>query len=209
MSKVAIIGCGFVGRGWAVSFARAGHDVALWDREPDAAGKALAYIEGILPDLEANDLLDGGSIAEVRARMSEATTLEEALGDAIHLQENTPENVETKRQVFAWLDAVAAPDAVIASSTSAILPSLFTEHLRGLPRRPSDQSALSHSRRRSGAGAVDGAGGRRADRRPFARRRPCADRDAARDRWLRHESDAGRAAGGGVPPRGRGLRQRR
>jgi L-gulonate 3-dehydrogenase len=130
MSKVAIIGCGFVGRGWAVSFARTGHDVALWDREAGAPDKALDYIEEILPDLEANDLLDGASVAEVRARMRVATTLEDAVSGAIHIQENTPENVETKRQVFAWLDAVTPADAVIASSTSAILPSLFTESLK-------------------------------------------------------------------------------
>jgi L-gulonate 3-dehydrogenase len=135
MSKVAIIGCGFVGRGWAVSFARAGHDVALWDREPGAPDKALDYIEEILPDLEANDLLDGASVAEVRARMRVATTLEDAVSGAIHIQENTPENVETKRQVFAWLDAVAS------SSIRSIRPISFRRpkwcRRRGQSRRSS------------------------------------------------------------------------
>ena len=36
MSRTAIIGSGFVGRAWAISFARAGHEVALWDRDPAA-----------------------------------------------------------------------------------------------------------------------------------------------------------------------------
>ena len=51
-----------------------------------------------------------------------------------HVQESTPEDVEIKRRVFARLDAIAADDAVLASSTSAILPSRFTEALRGRSR---------------------------------------------------------------------------
>jgi 3-hydroxyacyl-CoA dehydrogenase len=50
------------------------------------------------------------------------------------VQENTPEDVEVKRAVFARLDAAAPADAVLASSTSAILPSAFTEHLKGRAR---------------------------------------------------------------------------
>ena len=38
MAKVAVIGSGFVGRAWAISFARAGNDVALWDQDKDAPG---------------------------------------------------------------------------------------------------------------------------------------------------------------------------
>ena len=134
MGKVAIVGAGFVGRAWAISFARAGHDVALWDEQADAAQKALSYIEGVLPDLVANDLLNGATAAAVRGRMRAAATLEEALAGADHVQENTPENVEIKRKVFGRLDALAGPDTILASSTSAILPSHFTENLKGRAR---------------------------------------------------------------------------
>jgi L-gulonate 3-dehydrogenase len=134
MTKAAIIGSGFVGRAWAISFARARCEVALWDQDKDAPGKALAYIERLLPDLEANDLLNGAQAGEVAARIHAAPTLESALGGAVHVQENTPEDVEVKRKVFAQLDAAAPPDAVLASSTSAILPSAFTENLKGRAR---------------------------------------------------------------------------
>ena len=134
MTKAAIIGSGFVGRAWAISFARAGSEVALWDQDRQAPGKALAYIERLLPDLEASDLLNGAAPGEVAARIHAAPTLESALEGAVHVQESTPEDVEVKRAVFARLDPAAPPDAVLASSTSAILPSAFTENLKGRAR---------------------------------------------------------------------------
>ena len=134
MTKAAVIGSGFVGRAWAISFARAGCEVALWDQDKDAPGKALAYVERLLPDLEANDLLNGSPAGEVAARIHVAPTLESALEGVVHVQENTPEDVDVKRAVFAQLDAAAPPDAVLASSTSAILPSAFTETLKGRAR---------------------------------------------------------------------------
>jgi 3-hydroxyacyl-CoA dehydrogenase len=134
MTRVAVIGSGFVGRAWAISFARAGCEVALWDQDREAPARAQAYIERLLPDLEANDLLNGAAAGEVAARIQVAATLEAALEGAVHVQENTPEDVEVKRQVFARLDAAAPPGGVLASSTSAILPSAFTESLKGRAR---------------------------------------------------------------------------
>jgi 3-hydroxyacyl-CoA dehydrogenase len=134
MSKVAIIGSGFVGRAWAISFARAGHDVALWDADASAPAKALTFIEAVLPDLAANDLVGGGSVEALRARMKPVADLGEALAGATHVQENTPEDVAVKREIFGRLDALASPDAVLASSTSALLPSAFTEALPGRAR---------------------------------------------------------------------------
>ena len=133
MARVAIIGTGFIGRAWAISYARAGHDVSLWDGQQDAPRAALAYIDALLPDLAANELLDD-PVAVVRARMSAAPTLQAALDGADHVQENTFEDVAVKRDIFARLDAIAAPHTVLASSTSAILPSLFTEPLAGRRR---------------------------------------------------------------------------
>jgi 3-hydroxyacyl-CoA dehydrogenase len=134
MSKIAIIGSGFVGRAWSISFARAGHDIALWDQDPQAPAKALDYIAGLLPDLGDNNLLSGAAPATIRERMHPASSLEEAVDGASYIQESTPENVEVKRAVFARLDSAAAPEAILASSTSSILPSAFTETLKGRER---------------------------------------------------------------------------
>jgi 3-hydroxyacyl-CoA dehydrogenase len=134
MAQIAIVGSGFVGRAWAISFARAGHEVALWDAAPEAPAAALAAIDEILPDLQAHDLLDGGEAADVRARMRAATSLADAVGGATHVQESAPERLEVKRLVFAELDRLAPANAVLASSTSAILPSAFSENLVGRRR---------------------------------------------------------------------------
>jgi 3-hydroxyacyl-CoA dehydrogenase len=134
MPRTAIIGSGFIGRAWAISFARAGHEIALWDHDPLAPPAALAYIEGVLGDLARNDLLNGQTPAALLARITPVTDLAAALAGAAHVQENTPEDVAVKRAVFAELDALAPPEAVLASSTSAILPSAFTETLPGRAR---------------------------------------------------------------------------
>jgi L-gulonate 3-dehydrogenase len=133
MSKIALVGLGLVGRAWAISFARAGHDVALFDDKEEAADGALRFADAVLPELAEHGLIRDPPAA-VRARMSRAATLEEALDGVSHVQESTPEDVGVKRRVFARLDALAPQGAALASSTSAILPSRFTEALPGRER---------------------------------------------------------------------------
>jgi 3-hydroxyacyl-CoA dehydrogenase len=134
MATVAIIGSGFIGRAWAISFARVGHRVGIWDSDPAAPDAALDYIARILPDLEANGLLGDLSREGLMAQLSPQRDLAAVLADADHVQENTPEDLETKRRVFADLDRLSPRSAVLASSTSALLPSAFTDHLEGRER---------------------------------------------------------------------------
>ncbi|MEI9412735.1 3-hydroxyacyl-CoA dehydrogenase [Mesorhizobium salmacidum] len=134
MANVAIVGSGFIGRAWAISFARAGHDVRMWDQSPAATGGARDYIAGVLGDLVANNLLRGQTVDTVLDRIAVVADLAEALADAAHAQENTTENLDVKREVFTLIDTLAAPETIIASSTSAILPSKFTDRLRGRHR---------------------------------------------------------------------------
>jgi 3-hydroxyacyl-CoA dehydrogenase len=134
MTRVAIIGTGLIGRAWAISFARAGHEVALFDEVAESPREALDFIRKMLPELAANGLLGADAPQTVLARIAIAPDLGAALAGATHVQESTPERVEVKREVFAKLDCLAPQDAVIASSTSALLPSSFTEHVAGRHR---------------------------------------------------------------------------
>lgn len=134
MAHIAIIGTGFIGRAWAIAHARAGNDVRLWDQSATAAQDARAYIHGILPDLKNTDLLNGFTVEQVMSRLHPITDLAEALDGVSYVQENTYEDLEIKKEVYSLLDAETPRDTVIASSTSAILPSLFSEHVKGRDR---------------------------------------------------------------------------
>jgi L-gulonate 3-dehydrogenase len=129
MARVSIVGSGFIGRAWAISFARAGHDVALWDEDPDAPRRAVEFIALVAPDLAKNDLLGGSRPQALLDRLQVERTLAAALADADHVQESAPERLDVKKALFVELDRLAPPTAVLASSSSAILPSRFTEHL--------------------------------------------------------------------------------
>ena len=133
MTQVAVIGAGLIGRAWSIVFARAGFDIALWDPYPQQIEAALAFIGDRLPELE-----EAGLIKElpklVASRIRPVNTLAEAVAAAEHVQENGPERVDAKQALFAELDQRARPDAVLASSTSGIPASAFTENLSGRAR---------------------------------------------------------------------------
>lgn len=132
MDRIAIVGSGMIGRAWAISFSRGGLNVSLWDGSPGVIDDALATIQARLHDLHQAGLADDPEAAF--ARITPASTLAEAVSGAAYVQENLPETVETKRAIFSELDALAAPGTVLASSTSAIPASHFTEGLAGRAR---------------------------------------------------------------------------
>ncbi len=156
--KVAVVGTGFIGRAWAIAFARAGCRVALYNTQTDAAEAALTFIDGILSDLAANDLLRGQAPEQLRQRIHTSRDIETALKGAKHVQENAPEQLGPQDR--------ALPDVGCARRTRrgdrefdlgfAALPlHRGTAGTWTLPRRASHQSALSRSGCRNRAGALD------------------------------------------------------
>lgn len=133
MERIAIIGTGLIGRSWAMVFARAGHPVRIWDAEPRAAAAALGIIAERLGDLAAAGLL-ADAPDTVAARITAAASMAECLEGAVYVQENGPERLEPKRALFAAMDALCGPDVILASSTSGIPASAFTEALPGRAR---------------------------------------------------------------------------
>jgi 3-hydroxyacyl-CoA dehydrogenase len=113
-------------------FARAGWTAALTDPAPGAVAAALTACREGLDTLAAQGLCDDP--AGAHARIHAAASLAEAVADADFVQENGPEVLEIKRALFAELDRLAPPGAILASSTSAIQCSLFTETLPGRAR---------------------------------------------------------------------------
>lgn len=131
--KVAVVGAGLIGRAWSIVFARAGFEVGLWDVSPAAARMARSFVRDRLAELKEAGLLQEEP-AQVLARVWPAETLADALRDAVHVQENGPERVQDKQALFAELDAQAPAETVLASSSSGIPASAFTEGLAGRAR---------------------------------------------------------------------------
>ncbi len=116
---IAIIGCGFVGLGWAIVFARAGHPVTLYDPDTAVLDCAHARLATSLQEYAAAGLLDE-PVAHILGRFTAAPTLQEAVAHAVYVQENSPELLELKQDLFSRLDACAPPTAVLASSSSGL-----------------------------------------------------------------------------------------
>ena len=132
MSNAGIVGAGLIGRAWTLVFARAGWDVRVTDPEEN--------VRATLPDrltedcvlLERHDL--SGPASDVLSRVTIVDSSADAVANAEFVQENGPEVADIKRETFADLDRNAPNSAILASSTSAIIASEFTEALPGRSR---------------------------------------------------------------------------
>ena len=127
MKKITLIGSGLVGRGWAIVFARAGYPVAIYDADAQALSKCQSIIADRLQELVEFELI--ADAQAVQQRITTETDLAKAVADADYVQESIPEKVEVKQAMFAELDQLTPPETILASSSSAIPASQFTESL--------------------------------------------------------------------------------
>ena len=132
--QIAIIGTGLIGRAWAISFARAGNIVKIFDPNKDAISSSLKVIKNALKDLEKNDFLYSQTIDDVLNRITIEDTLENALKGTEYVQESSPEDLKIKKSVFKQLDEIAESKTILASSSSAFVPSTFSKDLTGRNR---------------------------------------------------------------------------
>jgi len=132
-SRVAIVGAGSIGSSWAVVFARARHEVALYDSDPDRLPAAVADIDARLAALADAGLLDEPP-DEIAGRVAAHSELAVALAGAVHVQECAPEYLELKRTLFRELERLAKPEATLASSSSALTISQTAGELRSRKR---------------------------------------------------------------------------
>jgi 3-hydroxyacyl-CoA dehydrogenase len=131
--QVAVIGSGRIGRAWAIVFARAGFRVNLHDAVPAMLEGAVPAIRESVCDLPAFGLVDE-PVDRIVERISVCAQLADAVRDADLVQENIAEVVDDKRALFAKLDQMTRADALLASSTSGLPASTFTEGLANRAR---------------------------------------------------------------------------
>ncbi|WP_419856183.1 3-hydroxyacyl-CoA dehydrogenase NAD-binding domain-containing protein [Candidatus Poriferisodalis sp.] len=128
--SVAVVGAGVIGAAWAARWALCGVDVEVYDPLPTASRQVESTLEAARAAWERLGLLSRET--GERSERAHAVALGEviltsevgdAVIDAVLIHECVPERVKIKQAVYAEVEAAAAPDAVIASSTSGIRPS--------------------------------------------------------------------------------------
>ena len=131
LGKVSIVGSGLIGRSWAAMFARRGYEVYLYDTVESQLSLARSVLESLLTEWQSDDMLREGETAkQVIDRIHYTDSLEKSVKSADYVQECVPEKLELKQQVFSELDPLVSDNTILASSTSCIIPSLFTEGIK-------------------------------------------------------------------------------
>src|SRR5215469_13414562 len=116
IGRVAIVGTGLIGSSWAACFLAHGLDVVATDPAPGAEDKMRHYVEAAWPALTKMGLAQGASTSRLRF----ASNLEETLTGVDMVQENAPEREPLKIKLFAEIDSILPPPAMLVSSTSGI-----------------------------------------------------------------------------------------
>jgi ketoreductase RED1 len=112
-----LLGAGTIGLSWAALFASSGLEVRLQDPRSDLQETLEQAVRQIAP------VLPGAPDAELLlSRIRLVDTLEDAVRDVDVVQENGPERLDLKREMFARVEAAAPRTALLLSSTSGLMP---------------------------------------------------------------------------------------
>jgi carnitine 3-dehydrogenase len=123
--KVAVIGGGVIGAGWMARFSQNGIGVLVYDPAPDAEQKAAQVLENaghawsrLSPDTDVN-----------KGRVRFVDSIAAAVEEADLIVEAVPEEPALKKKIYAEVEQTVSAEAIIASSTSGILPSTLQEDM--------------------------------------------------------------------------------
>ena len=123
-----IIGTGVIGAGWTARALAHGLDAVAWDPAPGWQAGLQAAVENAWPALTGLGLYPDAN----RHRLRFAESMEDVCTAADFIQESAPERLALKQDLHARIDAVTAPDVIVASSTSGLPPT----HLQSGCRHP-------------------------------------------------------------------------
>jgi ketoreductase RED1 len=111
-----VLGAGLIGTSWTALLLTRGHRVTVHDPRPDTERTLRAGLAGLVPGLADLDLaLDPGT-----DDLTVADDLATAVRGADAVQENGPERLDLKQQLWADVEAAAPADALLLTSTSAL-----------------------------------------------------------------------------------------
>ena len=112
---VAILGCGLIGTSWAALFLHHGIDVRAWDPSSEARKAIFEKVKAPMAQLT-----DMGPPAVTLGNLSVFTDMSAALDGVLFAQENAPEEIELKHEIYHNFELFAGPEALIASSASGL-----------------------------------------------------------------------------------------
>lgn len=126
VTRVALVGTGLIGAGWAALFLAHGKDVSATDPDPAVEGLLRQRVDRAWPVLEELGLAPGAD----RSRLSFFGDLESTLEGAGFVQESADDTEGLKVDLLARIDALLPADVVVASSTSSYLPTRLQSRCR-------------------------------------------------------------------------------
>ncbi|GAB2721110.1 L-carnitine dehydrogenase [Halomonas garicola] len=129
--QLSVIGTGVIGNGWIARALAQGWDVVAFDPAPGAEARTREFVASAWHSLTRAGLAEGAD----PERLTFVDSLETAVEGADLIQENVPERLELKREILAAIDAAAAPEAIIGSSTSGFKPSDLQRDCANAPGR--------------------------------------------------------------------------
>lgn len=133
MERVGVVGAGLMGSEIALVFALAGHEVLLADRGTAEVATALERLRGIVSKGVSRGFYSAVDGQAALGRISSASV--ELFRDREYVTEAVFEDLNVKAEVLGRLDAVCAPDCVIATNTSTIPISTLASRLAAQRRQ--------------------------------------------------------------------------
>ncbi len=121
INKIACVGSGVVGSSWATNFVMKGYPVCVYDVGQKQLDQAKNNIKKNLDILKKYNVITQHAAEKAVGLVTYTTSMEEAVNDAQFIQESGPESYEIKQRILAEIEKYAAPETIIASSTSGLL----------------------------------------------------------------------------------------
>lgn len=118
---IAVVGSGYMGGGIAQVLALSGATVRIADISEEIARKNYDRLIAEAEQFVADGLFPADAVERIRANVSPAASIEEAVTGADFIEEAVPEKIEIKHETLRRISAAASPDAIIGSNTSTIL----------------------------------------------------------------------------------------
>ncbi len=118
--RAVVMGTGMMGPGIAAVLALGGVRTTVLSWSSAGAVAAVAEAGRLMRFLQANELAGEAEVAAAEALLGPGADMPDAVRDADLVIESLPEEMELKQRLFRDLDAVAKPEAVLASNTSGL-----------------------------------------------------------------------------------------